>query len=53
MPTTSLNLGPIIFPMLPFSYNSTDFTSSEVQVKHKSVLISFGLDTNDDELELP
>ena len=31
----------------------TDFSASEMLDKHKSVLISFGIETSDDELDLP
>ena len=32
---------------------STDFSASEVLDNHKSVLTSFGIDPNEDELDLP
>ena len=35
------------------TYNLTDFTSSEVLDNHKSVFTSFGIQTTDEELELP
>ena len=35
------------------SYNRTDFSASEVLDNHKSVLTSFGIETSDDELDLP
>ena len=35
------------------SYNLTDFSASEVLGNHKSVLTSFGIETSDDELDLP
>ena len=34
-------------------YNLTDFSASEVLDKHKSVLTSFGIQTNNEELDLP
>ena len=34
------------------TYNLTDFSASEVMDNHKSVLTSFGIDPNDDELDL-
>ena len=35
------------------TYNLTDFSASEVLDNHKSVLTSFGIETRDDELDLP
>ena len=35
------------------TYNVTDFSASEVLDNHKSVLNSFGIPTNDEELDLP
>ena len=35
------------------TYNLTDFSASEVLDNHKSVLTSFGIETSDDELDLP
>ena len=35
------------------TYNFTDFSASEVLDNHKSVLTSFGIDPNEDELDLP
>ena len=35
------------------TYNLTDFFASEVLDNHKSVLTSFGIETSDDELDLP
>ena len=35
------------------TYNLTDFSASEVLDNHKSVLTSFGIDPNEDELDLP
>ena len=35
------------------TYNLTDFSASEVLDNHKSVLISFGIETSHDELDLP
>ena len=35
------------------TYNLTDFSASEVLDNHKSVLTSFGIDPNEDELKLP
>ena len=35
------------------TYNLTDFSASEVLDNHKSVLTSFGIDPNKDELDLP
>ena len=35
------------------TYNLTDFSALEVLDNHKSVLISFGIETSDDELNLP
>ena len=35
------------------TYNLTDFSASELLDNHKSVLTSFGIETNDDELDLP
>ena len=35
------------------SYNLTDFSASEVLDNHKSVLNSFGINSNEDELDLP
>ena len=35
------------------TYNLTDFSASEVLDNHKSVLTSFGIQTTDDELDLP
>ena len=34
-------------------YNLTDFSASEVLDNHKSVLTTFGIETSDDELDLP
>ena len=36
-----------------YSYNLTGFSASEVLDNHTSVLTSFGIDTNDDELDFP
>ena len=36
-----------------YRYNLTGFSASEVLDNHKSLLISFGIDTSDDELDLP
>ena len=35
------------------TYNLMDFSASEVLDNHKSVLTSFGIETSDDELDLP
>ena len=35
------------------TFNLTDFSASEVLDNHKSVLTSFGIDPNEDELDLP
>ena len=35
------------------TYNLTDFSASEVLDTHKSILTSFGIETSDDELDLP
>ena len=35
------------------TYNLTDFSASEVLDNHKSVLTSFGIQTTDEELDLP
>ena len=35
------------------THNLTDFSASEVLDNHKSVLTSFGIDPNEDELDLP
>ena len=35
------------------TYNLTDFSASEVLDNHKSVLTWFGIETSDDELDLP
>ena len=35
------------------TYNLTDFSASEVLDNHKSVITSFGIETSDDELDLP
>ena len=35
------------------AYNLMDFSASEVLDNHKSVLTSFGIETSDDELDLP
>ena len=35
------------------TYNITDLSASEVLDNHKSVLTSFGIETSDDELDLP
>ena len=35
------------------TYNLTDFSASEVLKNHKSVLTSIGIETRDDELDLP
>ena len=35
------------------TYNLTDFSASEVLDNHTSVLTSFGIDPNEDELDLP
>ena len=35
------------------TYNLTDLSASEVLDNHKSVLTSFGIETSDDELDLP
>ena len=35
------------------TYNLADFSASEVLDNHKSVLTSFGIETSDDELDLP
>ena len=35
------------------TYNLTDFSASEVLDNHKSVLTSFGIETSEDELDLP
>ena len=35
------------------TYNLTDFSASDVLDNHKSLLTSFGLETSDDELDLP
>ena len=35
------------------TYNLTDFSASEVLDNHKSVLTSFGIQTNNEELDLP
>ena len=35
------------------TYNLTAFSASEVLDNHKSVLTSFGIETSDDELDLP
>ena len=45
-------LGLISFPGNP-TYNLTNFSASEVLDNHKSVLTSFGIDPNEDELDLP
>ena len=42
-----------VFLMLNPTYNLTDFSASEVLDNHKSVLTSFGIDPNEDELDLP
>ena len=34
-------------------YNLTDFSASKVLDNHKYVLTSFGIDPNEDELDLP
>ena len=34
-------------------YNLIDFSATEVLGNHKSALTSFGIETNDDELDLP
>ena len=48
----SEELGLNSFPWNP-TYNLTDFSASEVLDNHKSVLTSFGIETSDDELDLP
>ena len=45
-------LGLHLLPGNP-TYNLTDFSASEVLDNHKSVLTSFGLQTTDEELDLP
>ena len=45
-------LGLHLLPGNP-TYNLTDFSSSEVLDNHKSVLTSFGIQTTDEELDLP
>ena len=45
-------LGLHLLPGNP-TYNLTDFSASEVLDNHKSVLTSFGIQTTDDELDLP
>ena len=37
----------------PYTYNLTDFSASEVLDNHKSVLTSFGIQANSEELDLP
>ena len=45
-------LGLHLLPGNP-TYNLTDFSASEVLDNHKSVLTSFGIQTTDEELDLP
>ena len=45
-------LGPNSLPGNP-TYNLTDFSASEVLDNHKSVLTSFGIQANSEELDLP
>ena len=45
-------LGLHLLPGNP-TYNLTDFSASEVLDNHKSVLTSFGIQTNNEELDLP
>ena len=47
-----LELGLHLLPGNP-TYNLTDFSASEVLDNHKSVLSSFGIQTTDEELDLP
>ena len=50
--TLSEELGLYSLPGNP-TYNLTDFSESEVLDNHKSVLTSFGIETSNDELDMP